>query len=141
MTLSLEDKISFFRNSILPLCLTATTAYQPERWSLYRPTTGHCALVSYFLYTQVGGRIMRCTVRHPNGFKELHYFNEIGGQTVDCTADQFNANVVFEDVQEREPERTLDDDATRHRYAMFERRLLYAMKTKGFSFSPQQMAS
>ena len=65
---------------------------------------GQCAQTAIVLYENYGGRILKTTVAKHDGSTIRHFYNEIAGERVDFTADQFDIpdywrELTYADIQ------------------------------------------
>lgn len=90
---------------------SAETAVDPAAWTPERPSTGHCAITALLVQDYCGGRILRGVV---NG--DSHYWNEVDGQEVDLTRDQFGAFALESEPEERTRDYLLSNENTAARY-------------------------
>jgi hypothetical protein len=68
-------------------CYRWDTSELPDRWTVERPSTGHCHVAALLLQQRHGGEILRGTV--DDGITFTHYLNAIDGAWIDSTVDQF----------------------------------------------------
>jgi hypothetical protein len=75
----------------LKYCASADTAYGEYEPEKYGELHNHCGCVAYVIQQMFGGSIRTGKV---HGVK--HYWNDIGGMEVDCSASQFGqTDIVF----------------------------------------------
>jgi hypothetical protein len=72
------------------------TSQLPDQWTVDNPRTGQCHVASLIINHRHGGRIL-LGYTHAN---ELHYWNVVGGITIDATRDQFLAETVFDRIED-----------------------------------------
>lgn len=65
------------------------TSSDPDRWSRYNPAQGQCAVTACVAQDILGGEIVWAEVLLPDGQKISHYFNQVAGQELDFTRNQF----------------------------------------------------
>jgi len=89
------------------------TAYELVRdeWNINNKTLGHCAVVALIVNDYFGGTIRKCIVGNIS-----HYFNEVDGNIVDLTSEQFDSEVNYDDFKVKVREELLGNEDTRCRY-------------------------
>lgn len=68
-------------------------SYHPKEQAL---SHGQCAQTAIVIFEKFGGEIIK-TDGVPN-ISGLHFYNSIGGQRYDFTADQFNEPIPYKDI-------------------------------------------
>lgn len=95
-----------------------------EEWSTDNPSLGQCAITALIVNDMYGGKIMRCMTSTGS-----HYFNEINGNRLDFTVEQFYGEVPqYEDAQERTREYLLGNEDTKKRYEELLSEVVYRMQ-------------
>ncbi|MEV0538211.1 YunG family protein [Nocardia salmonicida] len=64
-------------------------------WTDTNPSKGQCAVTACVVNDYLGGDIVNTTATLPGGRTISHYFNLIGGDPVDLTAEQFPQHTTF----------------------------------------------
>ena len=65
------------------------TSFDPSRWTLENPASGHCAAVSYLIWQRFGGNMVSAKVHgESHWFNRIYYSASIDAD-VDLTGDQF----------------------------------------------------
>ncbi|MCD7755169.1 MAG: hypothetical protein LUJ09_02355 [Firmicutes bacterium] len=108
---------------VLRCCWCRETAYPScqRDWQPNDPTYGQCAITAMLVYDMFGGTIRR--IRTGGG---THYFNEIGGEYLDLTREQFDLYHIPVDY---EPNEIMDrkycgkNPDTRRRYQLLVQRI------------------
>ena len=72
---------------VIRACYRKDTSELPDRWTVERPSTGHCHVVALLLHQRHGGSILRGTI--DDGVSFTHYLNAINGAWIDSTVEQF----------------------------------------------------
>lgn len=80
-----------------------------QSWSIktsvcFNPTIaprsyGQCAPTAAVLQEQYGGEILRTEVKKLDGGSIRHFYNRIGGERIDFTADQFNIQNYWSELE------------------------------------------
>lgn len=115
----------FELNSILKKCYAKDTAVPSSQseWNESNSTLGHCAIVSLIVNDYFQGLIKRTIV---NGIS--HYFNEIDGEIIDLTEEQFkNIPIPYDEAVDRTREYLLQNDDTRNRYRLLKERVKHVI--------------
>ncbi len=73
---------------------SAATSKAPA-WTETNRAKGQCAVTACVVQDYLGGEILHTIATVPSGNTVSHYFNIIGGETVDCTHEQFPDGTVF----------------------------------------------
>lgn len=111
----------------------AATSYDAARWTSQNPAYGQCAVTACVVQDYLGGEIVWAEAHQPDGQKISHFFNRIGGKTVDLTRAQFPAGTVV-GVGGAHPSGAdargyiLSYPATQARYAELQRRVAQSLK-------------
>lgn len=72
------------------------TSQLPDTWTIDNPRSGQCHVASLIINERHGGRIFLGYT----GANELHYWNVVGGITIDATRDQFLAATIFDRIED-----------------------------------------
>lgn len=64
-----------------------------DKWSADNPSTGQCYVTAALIQHYYGGKVYRCMVDGGS-----HYFNKIGNEIIDLTAEQFSYLDNYKDV-------------------------------------------
>ena len=91
-----------------------------SEWLKDNPSLGQCAITALIVNDYFGGKIMRCMASSGS-----HYYNQIDGEIVDLTVEQFLGEIPqYESGEERTREYLLSNEDTKNRY----KKLLYNLK-------------
>lgn len=82
-------------------------------WSIDNRLYGHCAIVSLIINDYFGGKIIKCKLKEEN---ISHYYNEINGEIIDATINQYKYLPTKMDIHYVEREEILDNPNTMERY-------------------------
>lgn len=94
------------------------TSAKPEVWTEDNPAWGQCAVTALVIQDLLGGELMRAEI---NGIS--HYWNKVGGTTLDVTREQFPSVETFTDPEPRSREYVLSNPETVRRYQLLRERL------------------
>lgn len=64
-------------------------------WTDSNRAKGQCAVTACVVHDHLGGDILNTVATLPSGEIVSHYFNVVGGETVDLTVEQFPARTQF----------------------------------------------
>lgn len=96
------------------LCYPPATA----QWSKDNPTFGMCAITALVLQDYLGGEIYKVSVGGVS-----HYFNLIGGEAIDLTAEQFGYEINYNNKTQADRSEMLPKRSTEKRYLELRRRV------------------
>lgn len=132
----LENKLSYFKKNILPLCTAKETSATPEEWTKEHHTQGHGLLISCFFCTQLpGAKLMRGLCIMPNKEKKPYYYAVWNEQRIEMTLEACGATHDSSSVSENiSVEKMLANGVVGERYALFEKKAEATMQALGFIF-------
>jgi hypothetical protein len=101
------------------------TAYRTDQkdWTPDKKETGQCTITAMLVYDYFGGKIKRGTSKKYN---ILHYWNEIDGEKIDLTFNQFlgrKDDIVFTDIITKPKEALMRIANVRNRYEILKKRV------------------
>jgi hypothetical protein len=98
----------------------AETSTEPEDWSQANPALGQCAVTALAVQDELGGELLRGTVRGVS-----HYWNRLpSGEIIDLTFEQFGPGAALDAAPEtRTREYVLSFPETARRYRTLRRHL------------------
>jgi len=101
------------------------TAYRTDQkdWTSEKKETGQCTITAMIVYDYFGGIIKRGTSKKYNLF---HYWNEIGGEKIDLTFNQFvgrKDDIIFTNVISKNKDALLQIHNVRIRYELLKSKI------------------
>jgi hypothetical protein len=111
---------------ILNNCWNIDTCYPKFKniWSEKNKCLGQCAVTSLIVNDYLGGEIRKCYVGDTS-----HYFNFINNEIIDLTNEQFcTNNINYNNYITKSRKQILDNDNTRVRYEILNKRVLEYVK-------------
>ena len=99
------------------------TTSDPLAWSPANPAWGQCAVTACVVQDHFGGTVVWAEAMLPDGRRISHYFNNLAGEVLDFTRDQFPEGTVIPEGKEKRNgfpttrDYVLSFEVTRKRYA------------------------
>jgi hypothetical protein len=107
----------------------AWSARSSSKWTADAPAVGQCSPTAWVVQDRFGGAILKTPFQGA-----WHFYNRIGGQRFDFTAEQFSVAPAYEDHPATRDEALLD--CTEEQHANLARRFLAAWAKPGRSPRP-----
>lgn len=100
------------------------TAFSGDRknWTIDKKSTGQCTVTAMIVFDYFGGKIVR---GYSEKYKLFHYWNEIDGEKVDLTYDQFSdkKDISFTNIMYKSKKDLMKIRSVRIRYVLLKEKI------------------